>query len=550
MIKKPKSQPMSASMVADSPYLYDRLVPKDHLLRQVKERVDFSFVHDLVKDLYSEEKGRPAKDPEIVAKVTYLQFQYDLSDREVETACRENVAFKYFLGLPVEADAPCDATTLCKLRKLWGVDVFRRIFEESVRQAREAGVVGTKRIVDSSKTLMDAAVLSAARLLRRLCERVLDGLKDVLPRDTLSNLTSEEESLRTDTSWWLSSELKEKHYLRWGRYAENLVRFAREFLASPGEAEGLGNWEKQRAKLERNVALLEKHLHDTASEAALKCEGKRKDRLVSDVDPDARNQADREGRVQAGYKTHVSMDQGSEIITGIEITPMNAEDGPELVPLLRDEQERGLEITEVSADAAYSDGAIRSALQGDGETAGIVAYIPEPKQKASRAGKFTADQFQYDAEQKRVTCPAGQVSENGKENKKRNGFNFYFAKATCAACPLREQCLSEGDLRGGVKRGRTVYINAYRELHDLAKGLQETEAYKKAMQERLAIEHKQGEMLIRHGLRHARYRGLGKNKIQGYITAAVVNIKRLMKLLREQTGAVTAAPQGGVCLQT
>ena len=549
MIKKPKPQAITASMVADSPYLYDALVPKEHLLRQVKERVDFSFVHDLVKDCYSADQGRPAKAPEVIAKVTYLQFEHNLSDREVEESCAQRLDFKFFLDLPVESGAPCDATTLCKLRKLWGAAGFQKIFEESVRQAHEAGVVGTKRIVDSSKTLMNAAVLKASQLLARLCERVLEGLKDVLPGDRLSVLTSEDASLRTDTSWWLSSELKEKHYLRWGSHAESLVKFAREFLKSPGECAALGNWEKQREKLERATALLEKHLSDAATEAQMKSGG-RKDKLVSDVDPDARNQADHKKRVRAGYKTHVSMDQESEIITGIAVTPMNAEDGPQLLPLLEDEQERGLEVTEVAADTAYSDGPIRAGLQGDEETPEIVAYIPEPKPKPSGDGKFTTDQFQYEAERKTVTCPAGEVSANGKENKKKNGFNFYFPKATCVACPLREQCLSKGELAAGVKHGRTVYINPYRELHDLAKRLQKTKQHKQAMNERLAVEHKQGEMLNRHGLRHARYRGLSKIKIQAYMTGAVVNLKRLMKLLTQQTREAITRTEGGVCLQT
>ncbi|NCO35046.1 MAG: hypothetical protein GW893_14450 [Armatimonadetes bacterium] len=176
--------------------------------------------------------------------------------------------------------------------------------------------------MDSSKTLMDAAVLKASQLLARLCERVLDGLKDVLPCDRLSVLTSEDESLRKDTSWWLTSELKEQHYLRWGRHAESLVDFVRGLLKSPGEAEKLGNWERYRKKLERSVGLLEKHLSDgtvgsdTSGEGE-KRSGGRKDRLVSDVDPDARHQADRKKRVKAGYKTHMSADSVSPNGSGI-----------------------------------------------------------------------------------------------------------------------------------------------------------------------------------------------------------------------------------------
>jgi hypothetical protein len=41
-------------------YLYDKIVPEDHLLRKINQVVDFSFVHDLVKDRYTPDFGRPA----------------------------------------------------------------------------------------------------------------------------------------------------------------------------------------------------------------------------------------------------------------------------------------------------------------------------------------------------------------------------------------------------------------------------------------------------------------------------------------------------------
>ncbi|MBM2825163.1 MAG: hypothetical protein HW402_827 [Dehalococcoidales bacterium] len=42
-------------------YLYDRIVPPDHLLRKINQVVDFSFVNDLVKDRYTPNFVRPAK---------------------------------------------------------------------------------------------------------------------------------------------------------------------------------------------------------------------------------------------------------------------------------------------------------------------------------------------------------------------------------------------------------------------------------------------------------------------------------------------------------
>ncbi len=63
---KPKI-PQTSFFISDS-YLYDRIVPQDHLLRKINAVVDFSFVNDLVKDRYIPDFGRPAEDPAPVSK--------------------------------------------------------------------------------------------------------------------------------------------------------------------------------------------------------------------------------------------------------------------------------------------------------------------------------------------------------------------------------------------------------------------------------------------------------------------------------------------------
>jgi hypothetical protein len=46
-----------------------------------------------------------------------------------------------------------------------------------------------------------------------------------------------------------------------------------------------------------------------------------------------------------------------------------------------------------------------------------------------------------------------------------------------------------------------------------------------------AIERKLAELVRRHDLRHARYRGRAKVWYQGLLTGLVVNLKRLVRLL-------------------
>ena len=96
-------------------YLYDRIVPIDHLLRKINQVIDFSFVHELVKDRYTPELGRPAEDPEFMLRLCLLQYIYGDSDRQVTENARLNLAYKYFLGLAVDAEVP-DYTTISYFR--------------------------------------------------------------------------------------------------------------------------------------------------------------------------------------------------------------------------------------------------------------------------------------------------------------------------------------------------------------------------------------------------------------------------------------------------
>ncbi|TYP51334.1 transposase, partial [Thermosediminibacter litoriperuensis] len=56
----------------------DSLVPQDHLLRAVEESIDFNFIYDEVKDLYSENTGRPSIDPVVLIKLLMLQALYGI----------------------------------------------------------------------------------------------------------------------------------------------------------------------------------------------------------------------------------------------------------------------------------------------------------------------------------------------------------------------------------------------------------------------------------------------------------------------------------------
>jgi transposase len=131
-------------------YLYDRIVPSDHLLRKIDQVVDFSFVNDLVKDRYTPDFGRPAEDPEFMLRLCLLQYIYADSDREVvANASRMHLAYKYFLGLSVDEEVP-DDTTISYFRAIrLGEDKFRLVFEKIVQQCIDKGLVTGRKQSDT-----------------------------------------------------------------------------------------------------------------------------------------------------------------------------------------------------------------------------------------------------------------------------------------------------------------------------------------------------------------------------------------------------------------
>lgn len=70
----------TAIKFSDYSELYDLIVPKDHLLRQINDLVDFSFILSELKDKYCSDNGRIAESPIKMFKYLLLVTTLVLSD--------------------------------------------------------------------------------------------------------------------------------------------------------------------------------------------------------------------------------------------------------------------------------------------------------------------------------------------------------------------------------------------------------------------------------------------------------------------------------------
>jgi transposase len=93
---------------------------------------------------------------------------------------------------------------------------------------------------------------------------------------------------------------------------------------------------------------------------------------------------------------------------------------------------------------------------------------------------------------------------------------------------LRDQCIKK------EHNHRTLVVGEHHTVLQARRQEQKTEPFKEKMRHRNAIEGAQSELVRAHGLRHARYRGLAKAKLQNYFSAAACNIKRWLRRLAWQ----------------
>ena len=139
------------------------LMPQEHFLRKLEAALDLSFVYEETSPLYSRKYGRPPIDPVVLVKYLLVGFLYGIpSERQIEQRVQTDVALRWYLGLDLFDRVP-DNSTISQLRRRKPSfrKVFRRLFEEVVRQCVAAGLVsGRLAVTDSTHVKANASQAS------------------------------------------------------------------------------------------------------------------------------------------------------------------------------------------------------------------------------------------------------------------------------------------------------------------------------------------------------------------------------------------------------
>ena len=154
MLKENREQQTEIEFV-----MIDNLVPKDHLLRKIKQYIDFSFINDLCREYYCKDNGRPAVEPEILFKMLFIGYLYGIrSERRLMEEIEVNIAYRWFLDFKITDKIP-DASVIWqnRRRRFKHTDIPQQIFDNIVRQAMDKGLVdGSILYSDSTHLKADA----------------------------------------------------------------------------------------------------------------------------------------------------------------------------------------------------------------------------------------------------------------------------------------------------------------------------------------------------------------------------------------------------------
>ena len=423
------------------------LVPEDHILKRVDAILDLSWLHDEVRACYCQDNGRPSIDPEAALRLMLAGFfQGIVHDRKLMREAQVNLAIRWFAGYRLDEALP-ERSSLTRIRQRWGAELFRRIFERTVAQCVEAGLVSMDTVhIDA--TLIRADV-SWDSLTTRYAEQVL-----------VSNEDERKEHDDDDTP--------------------------------PGGGPGRPRTTKSKPQ------------------------------KYSPTDPDATMSTScKQYHLEPTYKQHTAVEDRSGVIIDVSVTTGQVNEGNQLLEQVeRIEATTGAHVQCVTCDAGYAHGANYAAL----EQRGTDAVIPPPPTQRRKYERIPARRFKYNAHNDRITCPAGKHLE--RKGRTSNGYIYRARAQDCQVCSLRERCFSQTAKARPIQiaEGYTALLRARRRKE---KGWDQP-TREKYIRHRWHVEGVHGRAKTQHGLARAVGRGLNNVAIQAYLTATVMNLKKIV----------------------
>jgi hypothetical protein len=473
-----------------SPFMaiYDIVVPKDNMLRQINELVDFSFVLEELKNKYCLDNGRNAVPPIRMFKYLLLKSIFDLSDVDVVERSKYDMSFKYFLDMAPE-DPVINPSSLTKFRKLrlQDVSLLDMLIRKTVEIALEKEIIQSKTIiVDATHTKSRYNQKSSKEFLqeksknvRKAVYQINESMKNKFPSKPTSN------------------EVKEE--VDYCNKIISIVEMEPQIATIPAVKEKLN--------------VLKEVVEDYTEQ------------LSFSNDPDARVGHKTADSSFFGFKTHIAM-SNERIITAAIVTTGEKSDGKYLQELVMKSKATGMEIETVIGDTAYSEKEnIQYANQNE------LQLVAKLNPNITQGTRKKEDEFEFNKDAGMYVCKAGHLAirkartgKKGINNNQKDTYMFDIEK--CKVCPVRNGCYKKG------AKSKTYSVTIKSTEHREQEVFQNSEEFRTLAKERYKIEAKNSELKHRHGYDEASSAGLFGMEIQGATAIFAVNLKRILTLTK------------------
>jgi transposase len=456
-------------------------VPKQNLYRQLAELLDWGFLYEQTRSVYSH-TGQPSFDPVVFFKLVLVgRLENIVSDRRLVEHCSLRLDILYFLGYEVDEDLPWHST-ISRTRQLYPAAIFEQLFDHVFAQCVAAGLVtGHTQAVDS-------AFVKANASLESLCKKQ----PTEVPAPVLQVVR--EPVVETPVAPPAAFHASPAHHLR--RVASAHARYLRNDRGPLGR-------DRPQARLLSNKT------------------------HYSPADPDARISV-KPGKARAlNYLCSLAVDEGHGLISPIQADFADRRDRVLLESIVEPLHQRllthDLPVREVVADTNYSNGLNYALLEARGITPWIAVfgqYKPE------------IEGFTYAKETDCFTCPAGKplpFKRFDSDSDGRLSKRYSASSSDCRRCSRKPTCAPKSTKR---KITRTAYDAHYRRA--LARQQSRPGQRRRRLRQR-TIEPVFGSLLQHYGMRRVNTRGWISAHKAMLLTAIAFNLKKLLKHQSKKT---------------
>jgi transposase len=257
---------------------------------------------------------------------------------------------------------------------------------------------------------------------------------------------------------------------------------------------------------------------------------KKNDRMRSSSDPDAELLSRGGSTSLPAYKAHFCVDRRRRVILSVDGSKATEDDLTKVHTLFTESMFAvGKKPHTVVADSHY--GGIEGLKYFQDQN---IQTCINPRIHDNSEGRFRNTDFTMIVDGQEMECPAGHRVQKQTNNLFR--IQFHWPKQLCNSCALKEQCT-----RSPHGRMVSLYKGRY---FVAAQALAQSQRGRKLLRARqIIVEGVIGEAKNFHLLSRCRYRTLHRFRIQLLLTAAAINLKRLMRDAsgRIKSGAIAMA---------